>query len=692
MYHHADQNWRNMSSFLSQENEDFLAQRISEYTSEQNLSRILIIYHGGEPLLAGIGTIERITNKIRSGVSYATDVDFSIQTNGTLLTEDILDSLELLNISVSLSIDGPELVHDVHRVDHAGRPSFRKTEDALKMLVVRKKIFSGVIAVIDPNFCPSKLFEFFSSYDIPSLDFLLPDANHVRNPPGRDKDPELYVSWLLQCFDLWFDSYPHIRVRFFDAILDSLVGLPNKTDALGLGDVSLLTIETDGSYHDLDVLKITYEGASNLNLGGVSTNTITQAISSPQIQRHRKLLTKKELSPICQSCSVVEICGGGSLPHRYSHEGFVNPSIYCNELFALVNHAQKRFQEQLESEVETTTAPSTINIGTVSLLEFEDTDFSYEILKRALVNWADIQKDTFKEALMICLNEMPENSSCISELLTLPIDQFKNLCLQPSVYTWANIINANKKGELVTSIDGEVLESDYSYVLEMMSLLNEDFDVQRINRSDKWLRVPFGSKIYYESQEDSLSAISILAEAYQLINEWDRNLLREIKLIAPEIQFIKDISAHPEKIVSFSDNSVPGALFVTIKIGDKYIDPTDLADSILHEYRHQKLYLLQRISDIVSIDVPLVPSPWREELRPPSGLFHALYVFSFLLKFWKHTCKATNTRLQSRARNEVEIIKERLYAGIETVSNTKLTNTGRELLSIMHNDLIEVSP
>src|SRR3546814_2339556 len=66
------------------------------------------------------------------------------------------------------------------------------------------------------------------------------------------------------------------------------------------------------------------------------------------------------------------------------------------------------------------------------------------------------------------------------------------------------------------------------------------------------------------------------------------------------IQFIRDPLAHPDKIVSFSDNSVPGALYVSVLQGDDPIDAYDLADSLLHEHRHQKLYLLERLAPTVA--------------------------------------------------------------------------------------------
>ena len=687
MYHHIDQSWRNMPAFLSNENEDLLASRIAEYIKKVNLSRILIVYHGGEPLLVGIEALERITTKIRDVIPASTTVDFSLQTNGTLLTDEILDKFEALNISISLSIDGPAVIHNKHRVNHSGKPSFTEVESALLLLLKRKEIFSGVIGVIDPYFPPSEILKYFNSFEIPSLDFLLPDANYNRLPPGKKENPALYRNWLLECFDQWFDEYPHLRIRFFDSILDAAVGLPSKTDALGFGDVSLLTIETDGSYHDLDVLKIAYDGATNLHLGGISINSIEDAVQSSQIQKHRRLLTKSGLSSTCQNCSVVDICAGGAVPHRYSNDGFLNPSIYCEELYSLITHAKKRLEEQLENEITASKSTTQTTLSEEDLHHFENSNYSYSFLEKILSSWGEIQKEKLKLALIISQEHKPDIAGVVNEILILPDNQFKHLSLQPSVYTWTNVIIAKKNEEVITSIDGIPIIADFLYVEKLYGLLNDDFNIQRINRDDFWLRVPFGDKIQYENSETSLQGIFILNEAYNLINQWDKNILKEIKLIAPEIQFIKDFTAHPEKIVSFSDNSVPGALYVTIKLGDKFIDAADLADSILHEYRHQKLYLLQRISDVISMDIPLVTSPWREELRPPSGLYHAIYVFSFLRKFWEYL-SIKNTPYQERANIEVNIVTTRLLLGIETVRKTKLTQTGIDLLNILRADLI----
>jgi uncharacterized protein len=686
MYHHADQSWKKMPAFLSRENEELLANRIAEYTRNNNLERILIVYHGGEPLLAGIETIERITSGIRKTLPAFTKADFSLQTNGTLLTEVIVKEFERLDITVSLSIDGPESASK-HRLNHAGKPSFFETEAALKILEKYPKIFGGVISVIDVNNDPESLLEYFNGFEIPSLDFLLPDANYNKLPPGRNIDETIYKEWLIKCFDFWFDRYPHLAIRFFDAILDSLVGLPSKTDALGFGDVSLLTIETDGTFHDLDVLKVAFDGATSLNMS-LRDHSVEDAINSLAIQQHRSLLRKKSLCEKCQNCEVVEMCAGGPIPHRYSDAGFENPSIYCEELLGLILHAKKRLTEQIGLEVANSQLENKVEFTEEDLIVFENSSKSYQMLEEMMYSFGSVQIEFFCQALKFVKAQRPDLTKNIESLLLIREEKLKLLSIQPSVYSWTTVMNSAVEDQSIFSIDGDKLQTDYDYVLRLEEVIKDVDDIQRINRNDYWLRAPFGEKVLYEDAITTEQAQPILDKAYNLINAWDENLFREITLVAPEIQFIKDSTAHPDKIVSFSDNSVPGALYVTVKLGENFITPEDLADSILHEYRHQKLYLLQRLSDVVLMDVPLVKSPWREELRPPSGLYHAIYVFTFLRKFWHFLESHLETNLQPRAAKEVSIISGRIDQGLETLKDTKLSKVGTSLIDVLVNNTL----
>ena len=49
-----------------------------------------------------------------------------------------------------------------------------------------------------------------------------------------------------------------------------------------------------------------------------------------------------------QVIGVVEACGGGYLPHRFSKlNGFDNPSVYCADLYATLDYIQSKLTEHV---------------------------------------------------------------------------------------------------------------------------------------------------------------------------------------------------------------------------------------------------------------------------------------------------------------------------------------------------------
>jgi radical SAM/SPASM domain FxsB family protein len=350
VYQHADQSWRTQPAFMSDETVDAFARRLDEYVRLRDIAEFSVTFHGGEPLLAGVDRLVEIASRIRDGVAPSCALEFSMQTNATLVDEDAVAKLDDAGILVSLSLDGPRNANDRHRLDHAGRTSFEAVVAALALLKDRP-IFQGVIAVIDPLVPPRELFEFFAHLKLPRLDLLLPDATYERRPPGRDADPDLYYRWLQEAFELWFDEFSAIPIRWFDAVLASRAGIPSPTDAMGLGALSLVVIDTDGSYTDHDVFKITRPGPSlGVRLGDVGFDELSR---HPSLQAHAQRLTLEGLAEECRRCPVVEACGGGSVMHRWHPQrGLDAPTVYCRELIGLFELATRLLTRSLPQTVE----------------------------------------------------------------------------------------------------------------------------------------------------------------------------------------------------------------------------------------------------------------------------------------------------------------------------------------------------
>ena len=693
IYEHADQTWRQQPTVMSEAVRRTLASRIAEYAGEEHLQQILVAFHGGEPLLAGAGTIIETARWIRAAVPAFTRVDCSLQTNGLLLDGATLDRFQDDDIGVSLSIDGPAAAHDLHRLDHSGKSCYEKTAHALSLLEAHPAIYDGLISVIDPRICPDQLLSFFASRCPPRVDFLLPDATHERLPPLRVCDAGAYERWLLRAFDIWFDHYPDLQVRTFDAILSGIAGLPSNTDALGFGDVSLLTIETDGTYHDLDVLKITRHGATALDLD-IGSHSIADATRSPKIAAHRQLLTREGLAEGCQNCAVVHVCGGGAVPHRFSRQGFRNPSVYCRELLSLITHAQMRMSETLHIQRERrTSSPEACLI--VDLAAWERAETAGQLNQELVARWSTEAVAKLIDVLWHVETQYPHFALTVNQLRNADSVLLGQLATLPAATLWTHVMTEHFCGRTVLSIEGDPIRPDPGYVSHLHSRLHEGSWLSlQIHKEDRWLRLPFGSRIVFETDSTIVDeGLNRVNRAFEIIRNWCPALLEEIRTLNRDVQFIRDASASPEKAVSFSDNSVPGVLYIGIRTSAGLIDAHLLADSIIHEHRHQKLYLLQRALPLVAEDSPLVRSPWREDLRPPSGLLHAVFVFVQLYAYWVALAlNGSDRTVENRAHAEARSIRERLTEAFTTLRTTRLTQTGNELVEVLRSRLFNAGP
>jgi uncharacterized protein len=114
------------------------AKEIVDWAEEITPPGRLIEYYffGGEPLLC-FQRMKEITECIheREANGAAHPVRLSITTNGTLLTQPVLDFIAAENVDLCVSLDGPRHVHDLKRRYRDGRGSFDQVVGNLKKAV-----------------------------------------------------------------------------------------------------------------------------------------------------------------------------------------------------------------------------------------------------------------------------------------------------------------------------------------------------------------------------------------------------------------------------------------------------------------------------------------------------------------------------------------------------------------------------
>ena len=290
-----------------------------------------VVLHGGEPLLLGKDGLGYVLSTLRQALPDTHAI--SIQTNGTLITSDILDLCANNNVTISLSLDGPRHIHDQNRVGFDARGTFDRVMDGLECVRSHpesQRLFTGILAVVDPTSDPTEVYSFFKDLDPPSLDFIYRDGNHSRLPPGKALlTTTEYGGWMARLFQVYVVDENPIRIRILDDMVKLVLGGSGSKEGVGLTDYGFLVIETDGSIAKNDTLKSSFDGADRFATSwSVHTHRLRDICRSPEFAE--SLAMQWPSNPTCLQCPELSVCGGGMTLHRWSDDkGYDNPSVYC---------------------------------------------------------------------------------------------------------------------------------------------------------------------------------------------------------------------------------------------------------------------------------------------------------------------------------------------------------------------------
>ena len=67
---------------------------------------------------------------------------------------------------------------------------------------------------------------------------------------------------MIELFDLWISSGSAMEIRTFSVLMRLILGSRYSYDSFGALSRGVVVVETDGTYHALDVLKTAYDGAT----------------------------------------------------------------------------------------------------------------------------------------------------------------------------------------------------------------------------------------------------------------------------------------------------------------------------------------------------------------------------------------------------------------------------------------------
>ncbi|WP_231289559.1 radical SAM protein [Thioalkalivibrio sp. HL-Eb18] len=317
-----------------------MADWITQGCEELGFRRVLIAFHGGEPMLVKPREFEKICEIFRQRIEPHVPMGLTIQTNGTVLSEEWLALFHEYGVHVGVSIDGDRAANDRFRLDHQGRSTFQQVEGNLQRFLAWADAGNGrgvsTISVMDHRNDYAEVYRYLRSLGVRQMSFLLPDRNRDDGFSEPGETGERYGECLADLFQAWLaEDDNDIFVRQISEVLQHL---QVREDSDVEGDPSaggrregfqIVVMHSDGSVSVNDSFLPALDWYSRTPRYSIYQHTLGEFLDDPIFEDVERI----QASPatVCRSCEWRGICRGGDIENRYSAEnGFDNPSIYCH--------------------------------------------------------------------------------------------------------------------------------------------------------------------------------------------------------------------------------------------------------------------------------------------------------------------------------------------------------------------------
>ena len=352
--------------------DEMLEQFTREYIEAQTMNQVLFTWHGGEPLLRSIDFYRKALS-LQQKYAGGRRIDNVIQTNGTLLTDEWCEFFAQNHWLVGISIDGPQPDHDHYRLTAAGKPSWKKVIQGIKLLKKHGVEWNAMAVVNAYNANhPLEFYRFFKENGCQFLQFTPIVERLTRHEDGRtlaslaDKDeislseasvaPEQWGYFLCAIFDEWVrKDVGKIFVEIFDCTLANWMGI-----SPGICAYSKECGHAGVMEHNGDVYSCDHFVFPEYKLGNIRDHSLIDMLYGEQQQEFSRL-KHSSLPRQCKECDMEFACHGECPKNRFMKDKYGDSGLnyLCPGYYHYYQHVAP-YMDYMKQELMSQRPPSNI--------------------------------------------------------------------------------------------------------------------------------------------------------------------------------------------------------------------------------------------------------------------------------------------------------------------------------------------
>ena len=286
-------------------------------------------FQGGEPTLSCLDFYKDFVSYARSKTKPE-NLDFTLQTNGYLLSREWASWLKENDFLAGISLDGSKHFHDHYRKDKNGRGTYNKVFNNAKLFLTMGVKLNILITVTDEIARNAKdIYSFFKRNGFRYLQFipLIDPMECERGTLEYSLTPEIYADFLITLFREYYRDWKsgdYVSIRYFDNLIFLMLNGYAEDCSMNGQCGSYYTIEADGSVYPCD-----FYVRDDYLLGNINTDSFSTLDSR---RREVRFVEKsEEINEECKCCHYFPLCRGGCKREKEDFRtGKLNKAYLCN--------------------------------------------------------------------------------------------------------------------------------------------------------------------------------------------------------------------------------------------------------------------------------------------------------------------------------------------------------------------------
>ena len=329
---------------------------IRQYLEAQTQPEVLFTWHGGEPLLRPVSFYQRAL-QLQQRYARGRTIDNSLQTNGTLLTEDWCRFFHDNHFLIGISIDGPQDLHDAYRQSPRRQSTWQQVMRGIELLNQYDVMWNAMATVNHLTADePQRFYRFFRDMGCQFLQFT-PVVERLQGVvTDYSVTPGQWGRFLCGVYDEWVcKDIGQLFVQLFDATLANWVG-----EAPGLCSMAPLCGRCAAMESNGDVYSCDHFVFPDYLLGNIHTSTLTSMLYGERQQQFGRSKSER-LSRQCRECPFLFACHGECPRNRFVTDCYGEPhhNYLCDGYGQFFRHVASDM-DFMKSELEAGRPPANL--------------------------------------------------------------------------------------------------------------------------------------------------------------------------------------------------------------------------------------------------------------------------------------------------------------------------------------------